>query len=136
MAVLAEVSKSNLTFKPDILKKNAHFLPQIQRLTRWCLGLLVIAHTARIASGQTDRYTHTPHRTTSCIILPLLRNPPMNIYSHYSVHFIIQESLSSIRDVFFGFLQFANKHQIALDISFGTTGYSLILARAFQEVYQ
>lgn len=43
--------------------------------------------------------------------------------------------MSSIRDYFFGFMRFGpaeNRH--AYDISFGTIGYSLILARAFREV--
>ena len=47
----------------------------------------------------------------------------------------MQEQVSSIRDYFFGFMKFGpaeNRH--AYDISFGTIGYSLILARAFREV--
>ena len=47
----------------------------------------------------------------------------------------VQEQVSSIRDYFFGFMRFGpaeNRH--AYDISFGTIGYSLILARAFREV--
>ena len=47
----------------------------------------------------------------------------------------MQEQVSSIRDYFFGFMRFGpaeNRH--AYDISFGTIGYSLILARAFREV--
>lgn len=49
--------------------------------------------------------------------------------------FCVQEQVSSIRDYFFGFMKFGpveNRH--AYDISFGTIGYSLILARAFREV--
>lgn len=34
----------------------------------------------------------------------------------------------------FGFLQFVENNDLALDISFGSTGYSLILARAFKDV--
>ena len=52
-----------------------------------------------------------------------------------SFFFCVQEQVSSIRDYFFGFMRFGpmeNRH--AYDISFGTIGYSLILARAFREV--
>ena len=34
----------------------------------------------------------------------------------------------------FGFLKFVDDNNLALDISFGSTGYSLILARAFKDV--
>ena len=41
----------------------------------------------------------------------------------------------SIRDVIFGFFQFAPRNKVAMDISFGTsTSYSLVLARAFYDV--
>lgn len=42
--------------------------------------------------------------------------------------------MSGIRDFIYGFFSFAKTNNVALDISFGTIGYSLILARAFQEV--
>ena len=45
-----------------------------------------------------------------------------------------QESLKSIRDLFFGFLKLVPDNRRVYDISFGTIGYSLILARAFQDV--
>jgi hypothetical protein len=40
----------------------------------------------------------------------------------------------TIRNIIFGFLQFVDKNDFAMDISFGSTGYSLILARAFKDV--
>ena len=56
---------------------------------------------------------------------------------HIVVHILIlQESIHipTIRNIIFGFLQFVEKNDLALDISFGTSGYSLILARAFKDV--
>ena len=46
----------------------------------------------------------------------------------------LQTAIPGIRNFVFGFLGITEKHILALDISFGTIGYSLILARAFQEV--
>jgi hypothetical protein len=40
----------------------------------------------------------------------------------------------TIRNIIFGFLQFVEKNEFAMDISFGSSGYSLILARAFLDV--
>ena len=54
----------------------------------------------------------------------------MFISSLYSL-FIVDQN---IRDFIYGFFSFAKTNNVALDISFGTIGYSLILARAFQEV--
>ena len=60
----------------------------------------------------------------------------LHIYRADSVIILpLQDPANSIRDYFFGFMQFGpHKNRIAYDISFGTIGYSLILARAFQEV--
>ena len=66
MAVLAEVSKSSQTFKPDILKKNAPFyLPQIQHLHDGIFSLSC-DYTHCQNSPRTDRQTerHT-HKTTT-----------------------------------------------------------------------
>lgn len=42
--------------------------------------------------------------------------------------------MKGLRDVVFGFLKLAPENGCAYDISFGTAGYSLTLARAFKEV--
>ena len=49
---------------------------------------------------------------------------------------IPQDSIHTptIRNVIFGFLQFVDKNDLAMDISFGSSGYSLTLARAFKDV--
>ena len=57
MAIPAKVSKSALTFEPDVFKKNTFFTIASNSTpnTMVSLVLLVIAHTARIVCG----YTHT-----------------------------------------------------------------------------
>ena len=42
--------------------------------------------------------------------------------------------MGGLRDRLFGFFQFAPQNELAYDISFGTVGCSLILARGFKEV--
>ena len=55
---------------------------------------------------------------------------------YVSCIFRLQDSIHTptIRNIIFGFLQFVDKNDFAMDISFGSTGYSLILARAFKDV--
>ena len=45
-----------------------------------------------------------------------------------------QTDIESIRSRFYGFVQFAPDNDVAMDISFGSVGYTLALARAFRTV--
>ena len=63
MAVPAKVSKSAVTFEPDVYRKNA--IASNSTLNAMVSSvLLVIARTARRACGHTHTHTHT-HRTTT-----------------------------------------------------------------------
>ena len=60
MAVPAEVSKSTLTFEPDVFRKNAFIIASNSTLSMMVsLVLLVFAHTTRIVCGLTETDTHT-----------------------------------------------------------------------------
>ena len=59
--------------------------------------------------------------------------------------FVLQRPVEGIRDRLYGFVKFCPKHvkgekkgqvktDMAMDISFGSSGYALVLARAFQTV--
>ena len=48
--------------------------------------------------------------------------------------FFLQTEVASIRDRFYGFVQFAPDNDVAVDLSFGVIGFTLTLARAFREV--
>ena len=54
--------------------------------------------------------------------------------SHTHHMFITQTDIESIRRRFYGFVQFAPDNDVAMDISFGSVGYTLALARAFRTV--
>lgn len=45
-----------------------------------------------------------------------------------------QTDVQSIRSRFYGFVQFAPDNDVAVDISFGSVGFTLALARAFRTV--
>ena len=45
-----------------------------------------------------------------------------------------QTDVESIRSRFYGFVQFAPDNDVAVDISFGSVGFTLALARAFRTV--
>ena len=61
------------------------------------------------------------------------------------VSFVLQSPVEGIRDRLYGFVKFCPLHvkgdkigevktDMAMDISFGSSGYALVLARAFQTV--
>lgn len=56
------------------------------------------------------------------------------LHSNYSYLFSFQSAVAGIRDFIYVFFEPVTTGRMALDISFGTIGYSLILSRAFNEV--
>lgn len=69
----------------------------------------------------------------------------LGLYSIKLLQHCLQKPVEGIRDRLYGFVQFCPKHvegeykgeaktDMALDISFGSSGYALILSRAFKTV--
>ena len=63
----------------------------------------------------------------------------------FCIPLIMQRPVKGIRDRLYGFVKFSPKHldgeskgdpktEMAMDISFGSSGYALVLARAFKKV--
>jgi len=61
MAVLIEVSRTTLTFEPDVFRKKRLYIIASNLTLNMMLSLvlLVIVHTDRIACRLTDTHTHT-----------------------------------------------------------------------------
>ena len=70
---------------------------------------------------------------------------PPPVYHDFQLSLFSQRPVEGIRDRLYGFVMYSPKHEkgdqagepktnMALDISFGSSGYALVLARAFKKV--